>query len=49
MNTYDLWSKMIRGKVYTKEVAIRRVTTISPLLTDAEFEGLITLIQDTYK
>ena len=49
MNTYDLWSKMIKGKIYTKEVAIRRVTAISPLLSDGEFEALISLIQETYK
>lgn len=48
MNTYDLWAKMIRGKFYTKEVAIRRVTVISPLLSDGEFEALVILIQETY-
>lgn len=48
MNTYDLWAKMIRAEVHTKEVAIRRVTTISPLLTDGEFESLVELIQEVY-
>ena len=48
MNTYDLWEKMIKGKVYTKEVAIRRVTAIGPLLSDEEFTALVELINITY-
>lgn len=48
MSTFELWSKMIKGKVYSKDVAIKRVTAISPLLTDEEFQKLIELIQVTY-
>lgn len=48
MSTYELWEKMIKGKVYTKETAIKRVTVISPLLTDEEFEALVGLIGTVY-
>lgn len=48
MSTYELWEKMIKGKVYTKETATKRVTVIGPLLTDDEFESLIGLIDTTY-
>lgn len=48
MNTYELWEKMIKGKVYIKETAIKRVTVIGPLLSDTEFESLIALIDTTY-
>ena len=48
MNTFQLWEKMIKSKTYSKDVAIRRVTTIGPLLTDTEFEDLIDLISVTY-
>lgn len=39
---------MIKGKVYTKEVAIRRVTAIGPLLSDEEFLALVDLVNETY-
>lgn len=48
MSTYELWEKMIKGKVYTKETAIKRVTIIGPLLNDDEFEALFLLIETTY-
>lgn len=48
MSTYELWEKMIKGKVYTKDTAIKRVTIIGPLLNDAEFESLFSLIDTTY-
>lgn len=48
MSTFQLWEKMIKGKVYTKETAVKRVTVIGPLLTDTEFESLIELIDTTY-
>ena len=48
MNTFQLWEKMIKSKTYSKDVAIRRVSVIGPLLTDKEFEDLVTLIETTY-
>lgn len=48
MSTYELWEKMIKGKVYTRDTVIKRVTIIGPLLSDAEFEALISLIDTTY-
>ena len=48
MSTYELWEKMIKGKVYTKETALKRVTVMGPVFTDSEFEALIALIDTTY-
>lgn len=48
MSTYELWKKMIKSKIYTRDAAIRRVSAISPLLTDEEYESLIALIQEVY-
>lgn len=48
MSTYELWEKMIKGKVYTKETATNRVTMIGPLLTDDEFQSPVVLIGSVY-
>lgn len=48
MNAYDLWMKMIKAQVYTKETAIKRVTVMGPNFTDEEFESLVTTINEVY-
>lgn len=50
MNTFKLWEKMIKGKIYTKEAAVLRVNTVFAVgqLTPEEYTELIQLIDITY-
>ncbi|QPQ35886.1 hypothetical protein [Lysinibacillus sp. JNUCC-52] len=48
MSTYELWEKMIKGKVYTKDTATKRVSMIGLLLSDDEFQSLVALIGTVY-
>lgn len=50
MKPYDLWTKMILGKVYTKDAVTRRVNTVYAVnqLNDDEYTELIQLIETTY-
>lgn len=50
MQPIDLWRKMINAKVYTKEVALRRVNVVFAVgqLTEDEYTELIELIAVKY-
>lgn len=50
MTPYLLWTKMIKGKVYSKEVVTTRVNTVYAVgqLNDEEYTELINLIETTY-
>lgn len=51
MKTYDLWKKIIKGKVYNKEVVTIRVNTVFAVgqLTPEEYTDLINLIEEVYQ
>lgn len=50
MRPFDLWEKIIRGRVYTKEAATTRINTVYAVgqLTNEEYTSLINLIEQTY-
>lgn len=50
MKPFDLWKKMISGKVYSKEAVTVRVNTVFAVgqLSPDEYTELITLIETTY-
>lgn len=50
MNAFNLWKKMIKGKIYTKEAVALRVNTVFAVgqLTPEEYTELIELIDITY-
>lgn len=49
-NIYTLWAKMIRGKAYTKAVALQRVNIMymAGQFTDEEYTSLIEIINEVY-
>lgn len=50
MKPYDLWKKMINGKVYSKDAVTTRVNTVFAVgqLNDSEYTDLIQLIGEKY-
>lgn len=50
MKPYELWKRMINGKVYSKEAVTTRVNTVFAVnqLTPEEYTELIQLIGDKY-
>ena len=50
MQPVDLWRKMINAKVYSKEVATKRVNAVYVVgqLSDEEYTELIELIEAKY-
>lgn len=48
MSTYELWIKIIKSRLYTKEVALKRVSVMGPNFTDTEFEALVDAVNETY-
>lgn len=51
MTPYQVWEKVIRAKVYLKEVVITRINVIYAVgqLSDDEYTSLIQLIEEVYK
>lgn len=51
MKTAELWRKIIRGKVYSKEQVTIRVNTVFAVgqLTLEEYTDLINLIEEVYQ
>lgn len=50
MKPFELWRRMINGKVYTKEAVTTRVNTVFAVnqLTPEEYTDLIQLIEEKY-
>ncbi|MFP3917938.1 hypothetical protein U5N28_09020 [Lysinibacillus telephonicus] len=50
MRPYDLWKRMINGKVYTEDAVTTRVNTVFAVnqLTPEEYTDLIQLIEQKY-
>ena len=50
MKPFDLWKRMIIGKVYTKEVVTVRVNTVFAVgqLTPDEYTELFKFVDETY-
>lgn len=50
MTSFEVWKKVIKAKVYTKEVVIQRINVVFAVgqLTPDEYAELMNLIDDTY-
>lgn len=50
MKPYELWKRMINGKIYSKEAVTTRVNTVFAVgqLSPEEYTELIQLIETTY-
>ena len=50
MTPFEIWKKMIKTKVYTKEVVTTRVNVVYAVnqINDDEYTELIQLIETTY-
>ena len=50
MTPFEIWSKMIKAKAYTKVVVTTRINTVYAVgqINDDEYTELIQLIETTY-